>query len=184
MGNLRVLGVLGILVFAFAGCASIPLSTLLRLSSFDARSMMQIDPAEVRVKLSVSDGYEVDIAKSRLKLAMTGPDAVSHVVDMPLALLQRTTGKRSGGLFSPDVPVTTYELALAPEGAGQLRALQRALLTDGNGKFEFSVSAPLSKTPPKMKEVMFWADLKFSDKDSYLPLIDGATLRFKNEVRD
>lgn len=182
MRNLRNLAVLFLLAFTLGGCASIPLSTALRLSSLEPRSLAQVDPSQVRVKLSVSTGYEVNISKSRLKLSFTPSDTIARTADMPVALLKETTDERPGGLFSPDVQVTTYELALAPEGMRQLRALQQSLLISGQGKFKFSVSAPFSKTPPKPKNVTFWADLKLSAEEAYMPLISGAELQFKNEA--
>jgi hypothetical protein len=73
----------------------------------------------------------------------------------------------------------TYELALSADGVRRLQLLQKSLLSVGHGKFEFSVSAPFSKTPPKAEQVTFWADLRLSNKDTYMPLIDGAKIKFK-----
>jgi len=171
-----------LITIGIGGCASIPLSTAVRLSSLKPSSLAHIDPAQVRVRLSVSSGYEVDIPKSRLKLSLLGSRSATRTADMPLTLLRRSNGQRPGGLFSPDAPVTTYELALSPEGAHELRGFQKSLLTNGHGKFEFNVSAPFSKIPPKAESVTFWADLKLSNKDAYLPLIDDASLQLTNEA--
>lgn len=167
---------------ALSACATIPLSTALRFSSLEPSTLAQVDPAQVRVKLSVSLGYEVDIPKSRLKLTVTDSGDVSRSADMPLGLLVRTVGMRSTGFFGSDVSVTTYEAALTAEGVRQLQALQKSLLTIEGGTFEFDVSAPFSKTPPEPQEVNLWADLKLSSNKSYLPLINGAKLRFSKEA--
>jgi hypothetical protein len=87
---------------------------------------------------------------------------------------------RSGGLFKVDVPVSTYLLALSPDGALQLQELQRLMLTEEPTAFEFSVKTPFSKFPENPKEITFWADLKLSSNESFMPLIKGAKIQFKN----
>ena len=101
---------------------------------------------------------------------------------MPLSLLLKSSGKRPGDLFSSDVSVNTYDLALSPEGTRSLQVLQQSLLATKNGRFEFSVTAPFSKTPPNADYVKFWADLKLSNKEAYLPLINGAKIKFEHEA--
>ncbi|MGH8052927.1 MAG: hypothetical protein ACREP4_03240 [Stenotrophomonas sp.] len=163
-----------------SACASIPLSTALRFSSFDEKALHQLDPAAVRVKVSVPRGNEVDIGGTRLKLELQSEGEPLNVADMPLRLLGTTEGKRSAGMFSADIPVTTYELALAPEGAHRLRELQRQML-HGTGpvRFEFSVNTKFSKMVPGLQEMTFWVDLKLRSTDAYMPLLDGAKVKFK-----
>jgi len=182
MTQFRNLLIAALIAIVVGGCASIPLSTALQLSTLTPQSLAQIDPAQVRVKLSVSSGYEVDIPGSRLKLSLSDSTGTSRTAEMPLSLLLKSTGKRSGGLFSSDVSVNTYDLALSPEGTRKLQALQQSLLLTRNGKFEFTVSAPFSKTPPRADYVTFWADLKLSNKDAYIPLINGAKIKFEHEA--
>jgi hypothetical protein len=160
------------------GCASIPLSTAVRFSSMSAKSLAQIDPVQVRVKLSVPVGYEINVAESELKFSLVSSSGESHAGAMGLSLLQSMRDIRSGGFFSQDITVTTYFLALSPEGTRQLRELQQFVLSGQPRKFEFSVKAPFAKLPPGAQEVTFWADLKLSQHDSFVPLIDGAKIRY------
>ena len=166
-------------VILCAGCASIPLSTALSLSSISPRTLAQIDPGQVRVRLSVPTDYEINIPKSRLNLALTTPTGTS-TGEMKLSLLGVTKESRSGGLFKADIPVSTYLLMLSPDGSRQLQELQRRILTNDPTGYEFSVNAPFSKVPANPIEVTFWADLKLSPKDPFMPLIDGAKIRFKH----
>lgn len=160
---------------ALAGCASIPISTALRLSTLSPRELAQVDPAQVRVRLAVPAGFAVDVPGSRLTLALEGKGGKQRG-DMSLALLETTRGTRSTGLFSADMPVTTSTLRLSPEGVRQLRELQAFVLKHDPDSFEFSVHAPFSKVPANARDVTFWADLKLSNKDAYMTLIDGARI--------
>ena len=182
MTKFRNLLIAAFIATVVSGCASIPLSTALQLSTLKPHSLAQIDPAQVRVKLSVSSGYEVDMQKTRLKLSLSDSAGTSRTAEMPLSLLLKSSGKRPGDLFSSDVSVNTYDLALSPEGTRSLQVLQQSLLATKNGRFEFSVTTPFSKTPPNADYVTFWADLKLSNKEAYLPLINGAKIKFEHEA--
>ena len=162
---------------SLCGCASIPLSTALSLSSLSPSYLAQIDPSQVRVKLSVPVGYELDVPASHLTLALGGP-AGSRSAVMPLKLLDVVREQRSGGLFSADVPVSTYSLSLSPEGARELQSLQQFVLSGKAKSFKFSVAAPFSTVPSEAGEVTFWADLKLSLKDPFMPLINGGKVHF------
>lgn len=162
-------------------CASIPLTTAMRLSSLDEKTLVQLQPGDVRVRLAVPRGNEVDVERVRLTLDVRAEHAPAAVADMRMRLLGVRNGQRSAGMFRADIPVVIYELALAPEGASQLRALQRNVmaLKSSKTRFEFSVNTPFSKMVPDQREMQFWVDLKLRETDDYLPLIDGAKVQFK-----
>ncbi|HET8898066.1 MAG TPA: hypothetical protein VFN09_04750 [Rhodanobacteraceae bacterium] len=164
-------------IVSLAGCASIPLSTAVRMSSLSPRALAQLDPAAVRVRLAVPDGFEVDVPRCRLSLEVTGGDQ-SSTAAMSLRLLLRTSAHRPNGWFSPDLVVNLYELALTDDGVRQLRQMQQTVLAHEGGSVKFAVTSPFSSTPPNATEVMFWVDIKLASDAAYWPLIDGATLRF------
>ena len=168
---------LALVVALLAGCASIPLSTALRLSTLQPATLAQIDPAQVRLRVSVPVGYELDAAATRLRLTLSPPEGAPRTGAMGLSLLQVVRESRSGGWLAPDRAVSTYLLALSPDGTRQLRDLQQYVLSGHPRAFEFAVQAPLAQVPANAREVTFWADLKLSLRDPYLPLIDGATVR-------
>ncbi|TYT26723.1 hypothetical protein FZO89_10890 [Luteimonas viscosa] len=142
-------------------------------------TLVQVDPTQVRLELSVSRGFELDLAESRLSLTLSGSGGTRRG-QMALSLLGVRQESRSNGLFRPDVPVSTYSLALSPEGVQELRELQRFMLTGAPETFELSVRAPFATAPPEAREVTFWADLKMSAEDPFSPLISGAKLRLEN----
>ena len=171
------------LLLCLCGCASIPLGTAVRLSSLTPGALAQIEPSQVQVKLSVPEGYEVDLAASHLTLALSGPSG-SRSGRMGLAVLGVSHGVRPGGWFSPDIPVTTYSMALSAEGARTLRGLQAFVLSGKPDHFTLGVDAPFSKLPPSAREVTFWADLKLFPAEPFMPLVDGARIQIRRSEAD
>ncbi len=164
---------------ALGACASIPLMTAMRLSTLQEKDVLQMDPADVRVRVALPRGNELDVAQTRLSLRVESDGQPAQRADMTLRLLARTDEVRSRGLFHADLPVTVHEMALAPEGAAQLRALQKKMLAMRGGKFVFGYDTRFDTPQPDMKEMPFWVDLKLRAGDAYLPLFDAATMKFK-----
>ena len=169
------------LVFALAlvlsGCASIPLSTAWRMSKFTPATLAQLDPAQVRVKVSVPEGFEVDLAATELTVELsddTGPDLSER---LSLTSLQTLRETRPAGIFSADVPVTSHVLALSPDGVRQLREVQQRFLSGASGSYTFGVQARFAQVPQDVREITFWADLKLALDEPFFPLIDGATIK-------
>ena len=178
---MRVLAnlVLAILVAVAGGCASIPLSTALSLSSLSPRALAQIDPTQVRVKISVPADFKIDVPESHLGLSLTNASGTSTAA-MKLSLIGIAQESRSGGLFKADIPVSTYLLALSSDGAHQLQLLQRQVLEQDPTGFEFSVGAPFSEVPTNPTEVTLWADIKLSTTEPFMRLINGTKIKFEH----
>lgn len=177
------LALLIVLLFGLAGCASIPLSTALSLSSLTPQDLAQIDPAALRVRLSVPQGFELDVPATRLSLSLSGPES-EHSEEMGLALLGTLDESRDGGWFGAEILVTTYLLALDDAGADRLRRLQLTVLTSDRRTSRFSVSSPFSRVPPEADEVSFWADLRLAHDLPFMTLFDGARIRFERDPEE
>ena len=166
-------------MLVLAGCASIPLSTAMKLSSLKPRTLAQLDPADVRVRVSLPVGFELNVPKSRLTVSLAATDGPSRRSELGLSLLQTARDTRSPGWFSADVPVSTYVLALSPEGVREMRAMQQFALARNPNEFELGINVPLAKTPDNPRDMTFWADVKLRRDESWMRLIDGATLKFE-----
>ncbi|WP_152984452.1 hypothetical protein [Stenotrophomonas terrae] len=162
-------------------CASIPLSTALRLSSLDERALVQLEPADIRIKVALPRGNTLNPEETRLVLRLQPDGEAAQVATMPLRLVGSSQGERSSGFFSPAVAVTTYDLALSTEGAAQLRGLQRNVmrLRSESGKVDISVNVSFSEIAEGTKEMRFWVDIKLRANDAYMTLFDGAEIKFK-----
>ena len=56
------------IVFIVSGCASIPLSTMLKFSSYQKSDFVAIKPADIRAKIILDQPIEIDIEKVELGL--------------------------------------------------------------------------------------------------------------------
>lgn len=165
-------------ILCVAGCASIPLSTMMSMSSMSPRSLAQVDPAQVRVRLSVPKGFEVDVPASHLTFSLENP-SVARSSQLDLRALSVAKDVRPGGFLAPDLPVTTYLLTLTPEGQAELRSLQQVLLGMEHGTFQFGFKTDFAKRPPGARQIVFWVDLKLSDSEPFMPLLDRAEVEFE-----
>ena len=169
------------LLLLLAGCASMPLSSMVQLAAMGREGLERVDPAQVRVRLSVSQGFEIDVGRARLRLSVTAPNGASRDVDLSLELIERSRLERSNGLLRRATLQPTYLLRLTPQSAAELAALRQSLATRERGtQRSFSVSAPFSSRPVRATSVTLWADLKLSADGAWIALLDAAELRFNS----
>ena len=163
-------------LFGVAGCASIPLSTAVRLSAMSPATLAQVDPSQVRVRIALPQGVDLDVAGARLNLEVS-TDGRSQREALPLVLINKEKDTRSPGLFRSDMPVVVYQLRLDEAGQQSLRRMRQELMRSGQKTIALSVEAPFSELPSGTREVTFWVDTKLSLADAWMPLIDGATVK-------
>ena len=164
-------------ILCISGCASIPLSTMISMSSMSPRSLVQVEPAQVRIRISVPQGFEVSVPTTHLTFVVDN-SSVSHSSQLDLRTLNVMDDERPGGFLVSDLPVTTYLLALTPKGQAEFRSLQQVLLGMEHGTMQAGCEINFSKRPTGAQEVTFWVDIKLSDSESFMPLLDGAEVSF------
>lgn len=163
-----------------AGCASVPLSSMIKLAAIGRDGIEQIDPSEIRVRVSVSPGFEIDVARTTLGFSITRDDGAVREEKLSLQLIERSAMTRSDGFMRRSAPLPTYILRLTPAEVKKFSEIRAsALAKDRGARRTFSVSAPFSRTPLNPRSVKFWTDLKFSDESSWVVLLDGAEMYFK-----
>ncbi|WP_140909519.1 hypothetical protein [Cognatiluteimonas lumbrici] len=170
-----------LLALLLAGCASIPLSTALRFANWDARDLARVDPAQVRVRVSVDEGIGIDVDGTRLGMSLIDDAGVVHAAELPLTLLASRSGTRPGGWFRSDIPVDTVVLALTPDGADKLVGMRQLVLSGQPREFSLKVWAKLAEVPPETRAVRFWADVRLGEDEPYVTVIDGAELEMVRE---
>ena len=167
-----------------SSCASVPITSMIQFAAMGGSGLERVDPAGIRVRVSVSPGFELDVARTTLGFSSAPPDAPVRDENLTLELIERTTMERSLGFLRGSASVPTYVLRLTPASVKKFSDIRKsALAKDNRSKRTFSVSAPFSKTPNKPKAVTFWTDLKFSSDGSWVVLLDGAELVFKAATR-
>jgi hypothetical protein len=160
-------------------CSTVPVSTMLRFAGFGAEDFARLDPAQLRVRISVPEGFEVDASKARLTLKMDRLDGSSRDIAMGLELLERSRMLRSTGFFSADRAMPTQTLRLTPESVEQLRSIRQDLIKrERGGGATFGIQFGFSKRPPDARSAQFWVDLKLKADQDWFALFENATLQF------
>ena len=160
-----------------AACASVPLATAIHLASMDQRTLAELDPSQVRVRLAVPVGFDWNVPQTRLVLEFSDSSGKRELHEFHLVLLQRTAGTRPGGHFRRDIPVTITELALDPLSIQQLRTVQQSVRNRKLKDFRFSVSWQFAAIPEGIRSIRFWVDLRLRATEDYMRLVDGAEIR-------
>ncbi|WP_337843331.1 hypothetical protein [Rheinheimera sp.] len=62
--------VLFVVSLVLAGCAAMPLSTLLALSAFEKDDFIAMKPEQIRAKVQLDEPVRADVAKATLSLAL------------------------------------------------------------------------------------------------------------------
>ena len=166
-------------VLLLQACSAVPVSTMLRFAGFGTEDFARLDLAQLRVRISVPDGFEVDASKAQLTLKVARPDGSSRDIAMRLELLERGRMPRSTGLFSPARPMPTQTLRLTPDSVAQLGSIRQDLARrERGGGVTFGVQFGFSKVPAGARSAQFWVDLKLTEQQGWVALFEDATLQF------
>jgi hypothetical protein len=162
-----------LLCLALASCASIPLSTIARMSHFDESDFATLDANAVRIRIALPQGFELDAANSRLRVKLvSGTREREDRFDLEAELVE--PGTRGGGLFSAPVPCTVHVLRLTGPSRKTFGELQ-AFATEGRiDVIDIGVRPAFAAMPEGATSVTVWIDLLLSPSDGWFTLMDGA----------
>ena len=172
---LRVLLLLCALVIF--GCASVPLSTMARLGSFDKTDFASIDPKEIRVRIQVPEEFTIDTEHTVFSVTLA-TSATRAVRTFPLSFAGEELASIPDGLFSDPLRVRRQTLKLSDSGLELFAEAQRAHNSAPIKEIQFNVSWKFSKRPALAPSVRLWVDLQLSTKAGMFPLIRDISIRF------
>jgi len=136
-----------------SSCASVPITSMIQLAAMGSGGLEQVDPTEIRVRVSVFPGFGIDLARTTLGFSIARFDGPIRNEKLTLELIERTTMGRSLGFMRGSSSVLTYVLRLTPADVQKfLDNRKPALGTDSRAKRILSVSAPFSKIPKIRKQ--------------------------------
>lgn len=159
-------------------CASIPLSTMAKLSGFGPENLTQLQADEIRIRLQLPTQAELDPKRTQLQLYISSAER-QYDEKFAVRMISKTGGQMDDGWFSPPVPVQSYVFVLSDSGKQKFRELQQHLATAAKPEqYIFTASSVLTNLSPEINTVRIWADLQLSDKEGFFPLIDGAEMEF------
>jgi len=159
----RVLALLA-LCFILASCASVPLSTLMRMSSFSEEKFAGLRPDDIGIKVRLPEGFALDVAHSRLAIEVAS-NAGTHTAAFDLE--QTGLQSRAGG---------EYELQLTAEARDRFRQLQAFVAKAQVEDIAIRVMPKLASKPERASSVAVWIDLRLAQEDGYFALVDGASI--------
>lgn len=166
---------LALLCLALASCASIPLSTMARMSHFDESDFAALDASAVRIRIALPQSFELDADKSRLRVkVVSGTREREDQFALEPELVEPDT--RGGGLFSAPVPCTVYVLRLAEPSRKSFQELQAFALEGRVEEIDIVVRPAFAAIPEGATAVTVWIDLLLSPVDGWFTLMDAARI--------
>ncbi|HVU39211.1 MAG TPA: hypothetical protein VHC95_12830 [Opitutales bacterium] len=171
-------------LLVLAGCSTMPLSTMWKMRSFGPDTLTQVKPEELRVKVSIPQGYELDFdqEKPTLDFAVTVDGRETRGKIEMMEESHQDVVKKAATARAPAVVNREYVMKFTPESQAKFATLQRLLKSAGKGtKISLQVGTHFAKVPDDLKdgtEISFTISLLLFPKDGYLVLFDDVRLRF------
>lgn len=158
------------LILLLQGCSSMPLSTMLKMSSFDETDFVKLNPEDIRVK--VRNNTQENVLKSNvLRYQYKGPEGVidesfsMELFDEDIETIEHW--------FGDDTSQHSSWYKLDDRGIKLFRNLkQHPLLAmkKKDGEFSISVKFKIAESAPEQFNMSI--DLLLSPEDGYFTLFD------------
>ena len=162
-----------ILIFAISSCSSVPLSTMARMSTFDARDFAALNPDELRVKVFLPAGFRLNTGASWM-----GIDVISssgqHQTVFELREDSVQSIEVSKGLFSEPDQATSYLLRLSPSSRAKFNELQLFVSKATVDDMSIRVVPKLASRPESATSVTVSIELQLSKSQGFFTLVDSA----------
>ena len=164
------------LVFVLAGCAGVPLKTMLKLSSFGVDDFAELEANEIRAAIQVTDDLAIKPDSTVLKVTLGEADGDPVAHRIPLTTV-RSGADVGSGLPKAKRGQQWHLFRLSDEGVRSFEALQEQLRKpverDGDIRLEVATALDddasedaLGKTPLEIR-------LKLADGDGFFTLYRG-----------
>lgn len=162
-------------------CSSVPLSTMLKFSSFDEQNLITIKPSDIQAKITLNDFIDIDLVNTKLGLSLENTTG-NLALQFPLEKLTLTQNSAKKGFLSDISASQTYLLQLSPEAIADFRRLQKQLQSSEKNSFGFSVNAKLKKhheltKNQKITPLFITIELKLYKNEKFFTLIDQAEIK-------
>ena len=171
-----------ILITLLQGCSSMPLTTMLKMSSLDETDFVNLKPEDIRVKVRNSTSDNV-LSNNVLRYQYRGPEgAIDESFSMELIKENVETIEH---WFTDNSYQHSGWYKLDAEGIKLFKELQKdplLAMRKKEGDFKFSVTFKLSESAPK--RFMMSIDLLLNPEDGYFTLFDQHELDLTEAQND
>ena len=167
-----------VLLFLFLtlnSCASMPLSTIVRMSTFDGQDFVKLKAEELRVKVMLPEGFALNGDESWLGIDIKSSTGV-YQGKFELKQEFEETIQLNGGLFDEPEQVTAFTLGLSESSTVEFNELQQFISSASAEDIHIRVVPKLESFPVDAVTVKVWIDLLLSQSQGYLTLVDAAKL--------
>jgi len=157
-------------------CSSIPLGTMLQLSTFNENSFLSLNPEELKTKILVDMPAKIAVSKTKISLTLK-TEKGDLAFNYPLTLISTKNLPKENGFFSSIPQRTEYLLVLSNEAIEDFRKVQNEMRTKSPKSVSFNVNFDFEEFPTKLAEVTFSIFLKLSKEDDFITLFDRGSLK-------
>ncbi len=161
-----------------SGCSSIPLGTMLQLSSFDEKSFLELNPEELKIKIQIDKPVKIKVDQTDLTMVLETSKGKT-ILDYPLKVLSIKDFPPRKKLFTPLPGRTEYDFLLSKEAINNFHTLQSELRTDYPKKLNFSVGTGFDDFSEKLSKVTLSIFIKLDEDDGYITLFDRAPIEIE-----
>lgn len=163
-----------IISLSLCGCTSIPIATMVKMSTFGWEDFQAINSEEVKVKITVPDGFVLNADKSWVGVDVNSSSGAHYGV-FNLEEFERPYSEQQKNFFT-NKKVTVYNLRFDSLSKDKFDQLQGFLSHSEADDIAIRVVPKLDSFPTTAKNVEVSIDIQFSSADGYFTLIDKAEL--------
>ncbi len=171
-----------LLPLLLSSCASIPLTTLARLSTFDEQDFIALNADQLRVKSLISTGVRMNEAASKLEVTLTSKQGARHYA-LQLTQLSERTLLTEAGWFSTAQSQLEQIFCLSDASKQQFKQLQQEFSGQTLDSFDVGIQISLKRDTPDIDAVVASVSLQLSADDAYFTLIDAAEIELSETPR-
>ncbi|SEF93303.1 hypothetical protein [Vibrio hangzhouensis] len=163
-----------ILCLTLTACVSVPISTIAKMSTFGWEDFQSINPEEVRVKITIPDGFVLDSEKSWFGVDINS-SAGAHYGEFNLSEFELPYSEVKSRFLTKE-KVTIYSLRFDKTSQAEFNDLKAFLSNHRADDIAIRVVPKLQSYPVTAEDVEVSIDIQLSATDGYFTLIDEAEL--------
>ncbi len=166
------------LIFLITACSSIPLSTMIKMSSFDEDDFIRLQADEIRLKITINDTIPLQDTTTELAVEITDTDGTLNL-SFPLETVKVEYAPATTSLFKSRPAYNIYIFRLTPAGIDNFNKIQGLLKTKKNSSISFSAGiSDLNVGLAREQDVYLTIDLKLDQAGGYLTIVESWKMEF------
>lgn len=161
----------GILALCCYSCSSIPVSTMLRMSSMNENTLQDIDASQLRTRITLQPSVSPNLQETKLQVTLDTAKG-DQQFNFPLQADLHKSVVIDGGLFSDDRLMTAHTLKLTEAGVLAFQSMQQVFKDQEADGLGLNVQVRLHKPETHVKGVMT-VELQLAQSEDFFTLVDN-----------